>query len=187
MLSLNPDGDWNAAKVDGTTPERLTKSRNPPRHHDWRNASSAPPGNYRLPARHHRHRTTSQTMLRPLAEATPAGDGREPGVDVYVVKALIVPLVLRRRHAQGVRTENSAAAHTAHPSHPLRPAASRFAHQPNDPLHPAGKSRPDGPCCDGPVWLRRHHPPADVRYPAIGQAADPGHQDCAAHVVDVNP
>ena len=187
MLSLNPDGDWNAAKVDGTTPERLTKSRNPPRHHDWRNASSAPLGNCHLPARHRLLLATAKMVSRPPAVATPAVGGRAPEVDVCVVQERIAQLMMRLLQALNEPNSDPEAAQPSHDSHPLRPAASRFGHRPNDPSHPAGKSRPDGPCCDGPAWLRRHHQQADVRYPAIGQAADPGHQDCAAHVVDVNP
>ena len=86
-----------------------------------------------------------------------------------------------------MRTANSAAAQTPHASHPLHPTASRFGHQPNDPSHPSGRRHPGDPNCVAPVWLRRHHPRADVRYPTSGQAAGPRDQDCAASVVDVNP
>ena len=86
-----------------------------------------------------------------------------------------------------MRTANSASAQTPHASHPLHPTASRFGHQPNDPSHPSGRRHPGDPNCVAPVWLRRHHPRADVRYPTSGPAAGPRDQDCAASVVDVNP
>ena len=106
MLSLNRDGDWNVARGVGMTTERLEKrllekrvlamNQNLPWHRDWRFASSALPGNCRLLARHRLHWRNSQTMSRALAEATPAGGGRAPGVAVYVLKALIdQPLVKR--------------------------------------------------------------------------------------------
>ena len=106
MLSLNRDGDWNVARDVGMTTERLAmrlsekkllaKNQNLSRHHDWRIASIAPLGNCHLLARHHLRRTDSQAMSRSLAEATPAGGGRAPGVAVYVLKALIdQPLVKR--------------------------------------------------------------------------------------------
>ena len=86
-----------------------------------------------------------------------------------------------------MRTANSAAAQTPHASHPLHPTASRFGHQPNAPSHPSARRHPGDPNCVDPVWLRRHHPRADVRYPTSGPAAGPRDQDCAASVVDVNP
>ena len=94
MLSLNHDGDWNVARDVGMTTERLAMrlsekklsemNQNPSQHHDWRIASSAPPGNCRLLARHRLLRTDSQAMSRSLAEATPAGGGRAPAVAVCV-------------------------------------------------------------------------------------------------------
>ena len=106
MLPLNRDGDWNVARGVGMTTEGLEKkllekrllamNQNLPKHHDWRIASSAPPGNCRLLARHPLHQTDSQTMLRSLAQATPAGGGRAPGVAVCVLKALSVQPMVRR-------------------------------------------------------------------------------------------
>jgi len=106
MPSLNRDGDWNVARDVGMTTERLAmrlsekkllaKNQNLSRHHDWRIASSAPPGNCRLLARHRLRWTDSQTTSQSLAEETPAGGGRAPAVAVYVLKALIdQPLVKR--------------------------------------------------------------------------------------------
>ena len=86
-----------------------------------------------------------------------------------------------------MRTANSANAQTPHASHPLHPTASRFGHQPNDPSHPSGRRHPGDPNCVAPVWLRRHHPRADVRCLTSGQAAGPRDQDSPASVVDVNP
>ena len=43
MLLVNHDVDWNAAMVDETATEALTKKRNQQRDHDSRNASTAPP------------------------------------------------------------------------------------------------------------------------------------------------
>ena len=43
ILLVNHDDDWNAAMVDETATEALTKKRNQQRDHDSRNASIAPP------------------------------------------------------------------------------------------------------------------------------------------------
>ena len=86
-----------------------------------------------------------------------------------------------------MRTAGSAAAQTPHANHPLHPTASRFDLQPNDPSHPSGRHHPGDPNCVAPVWLRRHHPQADVRCPTTVQNDGPMGQDCAASVVDVNP
>ena len=169
----------------------LAETQDPQSRYDWRIASSAPPGNCRLPAKHRRYqaaaKTASQAMSRPLAEATQAAGGRAPEVDVCVWQALIVQLMLKRPHAQGVRNSNSEAAQTAHANHPLHPTANRFDHQPNDPSHPSERRHPGGRNCVAPVWLRRHHPQADVRCPTTVQNDGPMGQDCAASVVDVNP
>lgn len=109
MLSLNRDGDWNVARDVGMTTERLAMrlsekklsemNQNPSQHHDWRIASSAPPGNCRLLARHRLLRTDSQTTSQSLAEATPAGGGRAPAVAVCALKALIVQVMVKRLQA----------------------------------------------------------------------------------------
>jgi len=109
MLLLSRDGDWNVARDVGMTTERLVmrlskrkllaKKQHPSKHHDWRIASSAPPGNCRLLARHRLRGTDSQTSLQSLAEATPAGDGRAPAVAVCALKALIVQAMVQRLKA----------------------------------------------------------------------------------------
>lgn len=124
---------------------------------------------------------------RPLAEATPADDGREPGVDACGLSAVTVQLMLRSRLARNGAAEGSAVAQTNRASRPPRPTASRFGHQPNDPSHPSGRRHPGDPKFVARVWLRRHHPQADVRCPTTDQADDPRDQDCAESVVDVNP
>ena len=124
---------------------------------------------------------------RPPAAATPADDGREPGVDAYGRSARTVQRMVRHRLGWNGLAVRSAAVGSAHASHPPRPTTSRFDHQPSDPSHPIWKHHPDDHDHVAPVWLRKHHPQADAPCLTTGQADDPRDQDCAASVVDVNP